>query len=194
MRAAMKLFIERGYGDATVAEIAESAGLTKRTFFRHFADKREILFNDQEALRRLFADVITGAPATATPMEAIGVGLAVFAAHLGDEQRDFPAQRQAIIDANPDLQERELLKRAALTAVMAEALRERGVEELTASIAAQLGALAFNAAFLRWLEPANQQTLPELAEKTLHELTAATEALRGSDCGHVTTAGSGELS
>jgi len=182
VRAAMELFIERGYGDATVAEIAERAGLTKRTFFRHFADKREILFNDQEALRRLFADAITGAPATATPMEAIGVGLAVFAADLGDEQRGFPAQRQAIIDANPDLQERELLKRAALTAVMAEALCERGVEELTASIAAQLGALAFNAAFLRWLEPANQQTLPELAEKTLRELTAATEALRGSDC------------
>jgi AcrR family transcriptional regulator len=176
--AAVELFVERGYESVTVTEIAERAGLTKRTFFRHFADKREVLFGGQEVLRRLLADAIAGAPESATTMEAIGAGLAAFAASFGEERREFLAERQAIIGGNPDLQERELLKRAALTAVMTDALGERGVEEPTASLAAQLGALALSAAYLRWLEPANRQTLTKLAEQALQELSAATEALR----------------
>jgi AcrR family transcriptional regulator len=176
--AAVELFVDRAYESVTVAEIAERAGLTKRTFFRHFADKREVLFGGQEVHRRLFADAIAGAPDSATPLEAIGAGLAAFAAGFGEERRDFLAKRQAIIGANPDLQERELLKRAELTAVMAEALGERGVTEPTASLAAQVGALALSAAYLRWLEPANRQTLTKVAEQALRELSAATEALR----------------
>jgi AcrR family transcriptional regulator len=176
--AAVELFLDRGYESVTVTEIAERAGLTKRTFFRHFADKREILFGDQEPHRRLFADAIAGMPASATPLEVVGAGLAAFAGGFPEEARDFLAKRQAIIGGNPDLRERELLKRAALTAVMAEALRARGVKEPTASLAAEVGALALNAAYLRWLEPANRQTFPKLAAKSLRELGSATEALR----------------
>jgi AcrR family transcriptional regulator len=176
--AAVELFIDRGYESVTVTEIAQRAGLTKRTFFRHFADKREILFGDQGPHRRLFVDAIGGAPASATPLEAVGAGLAAFAADFSEELRDFLAKRQAIIGGNPDLRERELLKRAALTAVMAEALGERGVQEPTASLAAEVGALALNAAYLRWLEPANRQAFPELADQALRELSAATGALR----------------
>jgi AcrR family transcriptional regulator len=176
--AAVNLFADRGYQSVTVAEIAERAGLTKRMFFRHFADKREILFGGQEAHRRLFAEAIAGAPDSATPLEAIGAGMAAVAADFGEERRDFSAKRQAVIGGNPDLQERELLKRAALTAVMAEALGARGVKEPTASLAAQVGALALSAAYLRWLELANRQTHTKLAEQALRELSAATEALR----------------
>jgi len=175
----MELFVERGYESVTVTEIAERAGLTKRTFFRHYADKREILFGGpQPAHGGLLADAIAGAPATATPLEAISAGLQAIAADFGEDRRDFLAQRQAIIDANPDLQERDLLKRAALTAAMADALGKRGVKEPTAGLAAQVGALAFGAAFLRWLRPANRRTLTKLAEQALRELSAATEALR----------------
>jgi AcrR family transcriptional regulator len=99
--AAVELFVDRAYESVTVAEIAERAGLTKRTFFRHFADKREVLFGGQEVHRRLFADAIAGAPDSATPLEAIGAGLAAFAAGFGEERRDFLAKRQAIIGANP---------------------------------------------------------------------------------------------
>lgn len=176
--AAMELFVERGYDSVTVAEIAQRAGLTKRTFFRHFSDRREILFGGQEAHRRLFADAITGAPATATPLEAIGAGLAAFAVEVGERGRDFLATRQAIIAANLDLQERELLKRAALTAEMAAALGRRGVQEPTAGLAAEVGALALNAAYLRWLGPANRHPLTKLAGQALREFGAATEALR----------------
>ncbi|OBG30334.1 TetR/AcrR family transcriptional regulator [Mycobacterium sp. 852002-51057_SCH5723018] len=178
VKAAIELFVDRGYESVTVAEIAERAGLTKRTFFRHFADKREVLFGGQEPHRRLFADAIASAPASATPLEAIAAGLTAFAADAGEERRDFLANRQAIIDGNPDLRERELLKGAALTAGMAEALRERGVQEPTASLAAQVGALALSTAYLRWFEPANRKPLTELVEQALRELSAATEVLR----------------
>src|SRR3981189_393250 len=106
MKSALELYAKRGYDQTTVAEIAERAGLTKRTFFRHFADKREVLFGGQEVHHRLFADGIAGARAAAPPLEALGAGLAAFAAGFGEERRDFLAKRQAIIGANPDLQER----------------------------------------------------------------------------------------
>lgn len=176
--AAVELFAERGYDTVTVADIAQRAGLTKRTFFRHFVDKREVLFAGQETHRRLLVDAIADADATATPLEAIGAGLRAFSAGIGESRRDFLAKRQAIIGAKTDLQERELLKRAALTAVMAETLGQRGVDEPAAGLAAEIGALAMNSAYLRWLDPASHATLAELADQTLGELSSATRALR----------------
>ncbi|WP_216903470.1 TetR/AcrR family transcriptional regulator [Nocardia alni] len=176
--AAVELFAERGYTDVTIVEIAERAGLTKRTFFRHFADKREILFSGQDAYRDMFADIITGMPAEATPMAAIGAALAAFAAGFADERREFLAKRQSVIAENSDLQERNLLKEAALTAVMADALRARGVQPPTASLAANIGALALGDAFERWLQPGNRASMAELAEQSLRALGAAIETLR----------------
>jgi AcrR family transcriptional regulator len=176
--AAVELFAERGYDTVTVTEIAQRAGLTKRTFFRHFADKREILFGGEEAHRRLLSDAIAGAPPTATPLEAIGAGLAAFAAEVGGEdRRGFLAKRQGIIAAQADLQERDLWKRAALTAEMATALGRRGVDETAAGLAAEIGALALAAAYLRWLEPANQDPLTELTDQMLREFCRATRDL-----------------
>lgn len=176
--AAVDLFAERGYDNVTVTEIAQRAGLTRRTFFRHFADKREVMFGGQEAHRRLLADAIAGAPPTATPLQAIGAGLAAFAAEVGrEERREMLATRQAIIAAKPDLQERDQWKRAALTAEMAATLGRRGVDEATAALAAEIGALALGAAYLRWLEPANPKTLAELADQMLGEFGAAARTL-----------------
>jgi AcrR family transcriptional regulator len=175
--AAMELFVERGYDSVTVLEIAERAGLTKRTYFRHFADKREVLFAGQEALRRAVVDAIAGAPDSATPLAAIDAGLTAFAAGIDEERRGVLAQRQAIIGGNPDLRERELAKRAALTAAMGEALGARGVTEPTASLAADIGALALGAAYELWLEPENRHTLSRLAHRALRDLAAAAQAL-----------------
>lgn len=173
----MELFIDRGYDDVTVAEIAERAGLTKRTFFRHFTDKREILFGGQNVHVPQLAEAIAEAPASATPLEAIAAGLAAFAAGAGEDRRELLAARQAIIDTHPDLRERELLKAAALTAAMSEALSARGVKEPTASLAAQIGALALGTAFVRWLEPKNRSTLAKLAERALRDFGSAAQGL-----------------
>lgn len=176
--AAVELFADRGYENVTVVEIAERAGLTKRTFFRHFADKREILFRGQDAYREMFADAIAGAPAGATPMEAIGAALAAFAARFADDSREFVAKRQAVIDGNPNLKERDLLKASALTAAMADALVARGVKPPTANLAATVGALALGDAFQLWLQPGNRKSMAKLAEQALQQLGTAVDELR----------------
>ncbi|WP_244184769.1 TetR/AcrR family transcriptional regulator [Mycobacterium scrofulaceum] len=174
----MELFADRGYENVTVVEIAERAGLTKRTFFRHFADKREILFRGQDAYRGMFADAIAAAPAEAGPMEAIGAALTAFSAGFANDRREFLAKRQAVIDANPELKERDLLKAAALTAAMAEALVARGVKPPVANLAANVGALALADAFQRWLQPGNRKSMNALAQQALRHLDTAIEALR----------------
>lgn len=176
--AAVELFADRGYEDVTVVEIAERAGLTKRTFFRHFADKREVLFGGQDAYRAMFADAIAAAPADAGPIEAIGAALAAVAAGFAADRREFSAKRQAVIDGNSDLKERDLLKAAALTAAMADALIARGTRPPTAALAANVGALALGDALQRWLQPGNRQSMAMLAEQALRQLREAVEALR----------------
>ncbi|UQS21837.1 TetR/AcrR family transcriptional regulator [Amycolatopsis thermalba] len=176
-RAALELFAERGYDSTTVAEIADRAGLTKRTFFRHFADKREVLFRGEEVLSRLISDGIAGAPASATPLHAVGAGLEAAATAFGPERREWSRQRQAVIADNRELRERELLKSTALTAAMADALRERGVPDLTADLAAEIGYLAFRTSYARWIEPADEQDFAELTRRTLKELREALGAV-----------------
>lgn len=152
-RAALELFLQRGYESTTVAEIAERAGLAKSTFFRHFTDKREVLFGRDE-LKLLLLDGIAGAPDTASPIEAIGCALQSAAAAFSPQRRAWVRQRQQAVAANSNLLERELLKRAGLAAAMAEALRARGTSEPMASLAAEVGSLALRTALARWVEAA----------------------------------------
>lgn len=176
-RAALELFVDQGYDRTTVAEITERAGLTKRTFFRHFADKREVLFLGQDALSRLFTDAIASAPASATPLEAMTAALEAAAVVFGPERRDFVLQRQSVITANDDLRERELLKLARLTESIADALRARGVADPAAGLVAELGSLAFSTAFTRWLDPSCREEFAALAREALEELRTAAAAL-----------------
>ncbi|MEV6829391.1 helix-turn-helix domain-containing protein [Amycolatopsis sp. NPDC051102] len=175
--AALGLFGERGYDSVTVAEITDRAGLTKRTFFRHFTDKREVLFAGQEMLSRILADAIAAAPEAASPAAAVGGALAAAAAEFGPERRERARRVQAVVAGQSDLRERGLLKRATLTAAMAGALRERGVPDPAATLAAELGGLAFWTAFERWTAPANERGFAELAAEALAELIAATADL-----------------
>jgi AcrR family transcriptional regulator len=172
-QAALELYLERGFDQTTVAEIAERAGLTERTFFRYFADKREMLFWGQDRLRELYVRTIAAAPESAAPIDAVAAALEA-AVPVFHERRALARQRQAVIAANPGLQERELLKRAALAAAMAEALRSRGVPDPTASLAANVGVLAFATAFARWVSAPDEQDLSRLIRESLDQLKVVT--------------------
>jgi AcrR family transcriptional regulator len=176
-RAALALFAEHGYDATTVAEIADRAGLTKSTFFRHFADKREVLFGGQDMLAELFSEAIRAAPPTATIAECLAAALAAVAIAFTPDRHDLAPVRQAVIAANSELQERQLLKRARLAAVMAEALRARGADDVAARLAAEVGALAFSTAYARWAAPENRQPFTEIAHAALHDLQARAAAL-----------------
>jgi AcrR family transcriptional regulator len=125
-QAALDLYVERGFEQTTVAEIAERAGLTERTFFRHFADKREVLFAGADALRELLVSTVTGAPDSAAPIDAVAAALEAAGAFI-QEGGELARQRQAIIAASAELQERELIKLASLASALADALRGRGL-------------------------------------------------------------------
>ncbi|MCW2995486.1 MAG: TetR family transcriptional regulator [Conexibacter sp.] len=169
--AAFTLFDEQGFDRTTVAEIAERAGLTKRTFFRYFADKREVLFGGSKGLEDVFVTAIAGAPAAASPLDAMAAALDALA-ELFEERRAGSARRQRIIVANPELQERELIKLATLAAAVAGALRARGVKEPAATLTAEAGVTIFKVSFGRWVEPANRKTLARLQREALAELRA----------------------
>lgn len=168
-RAAMELYGERGYDRTTVAEIAARAGLTERTFFRHFADKREVLFWGAEALQRRIVDGIAAAPPQAAPLDVVVAALETTAPGF-EERRAFARQRQALIAAHAELQEREVMKLTLLAAAVAEALRARGVVEPAASLAAEAGIAVFKVAFEGWVKDEKRRDLS-------HHLRAALDAL-----------------
>jgi AcrR family transcriptional regulator len=178
VRAALDLFTEQGYDNTTVVQIAERAGLTKSTFFRHFPDKREVLVAGQDTLCQLLADGIAGAPNAATPLEAVAAALDAAAVAFTPDKRDLGPQLRAIITANAELQERDALKHTSFSDAMTEALQKRGVPDPAASLAAELGVLAIKRAHARWADPGNQQPFSELARQSLQELQAASAALR----------------
>jgi AcrR family transcriptional regulator len=156
-----------------VAEIAQRAGLTERTFFRHFADKREVLFQGAASLQELLVNTVAGAPDSTTPIDAIAAALEAAGTVLG-ERPEGARQRQTVIAANPELRERELIKLAALASALAAALRARGVSDPTAGLAAEAGIAVLKIAFGRWVDESNQRDLPRLLRESLDELRAVT--------------------
>jgi AcrR family transcriptional regulator len=171
--AAMELYGERGYEQTTVSEIAKRAGLTERTFFRHFADKREVLFIGAGALQDRFVNAVTEAPKSAAPIDAMAAGLDA-AAQMFVGRRDYSRQRQAIIAANAELQERELIKLASMSAALTDALRGRGVAEPAASLTAEAGVAIFKIGFERWIAESEEREIPQLMRDSLEELKAVT--------------------
>lgn len=174
-RAALELIAERGYDRTTVAEIAASAGLTERTFFRYFADKREVLFAGQERFIGLIVDALLAAPPDLAPLEAVVTAFRATSAWF-DERRALARSRQAVIDAHPDLQERELAKIAKLSAAMTQALCDRGTSEPQATLAVAAGVAAFRLGFAQWLADADGHDLEShllSAVADLREVTAA---------------------
>ena len=170
--AALELFIEEGYERTTVADIAARAGVTERTFFRYFADKREVLFGGGRELEDFLVGQVDAVPASAGPLDTVASALEATATQIFAERQDFARQRQTVINSSPDLQERELLKLASLTAAVGVALRERGAGEPGASLAAESGMAVFKTAFSRWVTEASTRELSELIKDTFAELKA----------------------
>lgn len=173
-QAALELFATRGYEQTTAAEIAGSVGLTERTFFRHFSDKREVLFYGQEQFVHAFLDGATGAPPDASPIEIIGSALQSAAAFFPDERRRHARTRQAVIEQNPALQEREAHKLAGLATRLADALRARGIDPIAATLAAESGATVFGIAFAQWIRKGERRSLADICAEVLSELVALT--------------------
>jgi AcrR family transcriptional regulator len=174
--AALELFATRGFEQTTAAEIAQSVGLTERTFFRHFSDKREVLFFGQQEFLQAFIDGVEIAPPEASPLEVIASALAAAASFFPDERRSYSRLRQSVIDQNPPLQERELHKLAGLATTVAAALRARGIGEPAATLAAESGATVFGIAFTQWIRDGETRSLAEIASDVLRELLNLTGA------------------
>lgn len=148
--AAVDLFSELGYDETTVTQIAERAGVTKSTFFRHFPDKRELLVAGQETLSRLLASGIAEAPVDATPLDAVAAGLQRASDEMGPMNRELGPRLKAAVAASAELQERDALKSVGMAAAMTEALLARGVGAAPARLASEMGVLAFKQGFDRW--------------------------------------------
>jgi AcrR family transcriptional regulator len=175
MSAAIELFDEQGYEATTVAEIAERAGLTKRTFFRYFSDKREVLFNGSQELQRLWLEGVAAAPLDATPLAVVVAGLDPVA-EMFAERHDFARIRAGIIEANPELQERELIKLQNLAGAIKAALVERGVSANAAILAAQAGVTVFHVAFAHWVQQDDPTAFRRLIDESLEELRSVAAA------------------
>jgi AcrR family transcriptional regulator len=170
--AAMELFRERGFDRTTVAEIAARAGLTERTFFRYFADKREVLFWGASALQQGLLEAIQSAPRSAAPLEMVVAALEA-TAPLFEKRRVFARQRQHLISAHAELQEREVMKLSSLAAAASTALVGRGVPEPAARLAAEAGITIFKVAFERWVEDSKPRDLSHHIRSALGELGTA---------------------
>ncbi|WP_328605784.1 TetR/AcrR family transcriptional regulator [Amycolatopsis sp. NBC_00345] len=177
-QAALELYAERGFDQTTVAEIADRAGLKQRSFFRYFADKRDVLFWSQTALRELCVAAIMDAPEIVSPIDGVALALD-HAAVVIEERSELVRKRKIVIAANPELRERELLKLVNLADAVAEALGRRGVDAVLANVAAEAGVTVFRIAYARWADQPGEVDLRQLLVDVMSQLHAVTA--RGSN-------------
>jgi AcrR family transcriptional regulator len=170
-QAALGLFEERGFDGVTVTEIAAAAGLTERTFFRHFTDKREVLFAGQEEFQRAFLARLVGATGD-DPMSTVRAALDGAAAFFPDERRAWARARQRVIDTHPALQERELLKLSSLAVALTRALTDRGIDPVPAALAAESAVTVFRTAFTAWTTDGEDRSFGAVQQAVLAELHA----------------------
>lgn len=180
--AALELFTEQGFADTTVPQITARAGLTTRTFFRHFPDKREVLFAAEDELPGLVASLMTQAPPAAGPMALIAWGLDVVARTRFDGQREYLRTRRAVVHTDDGLRERELRKLSVLSTAITEAFRDRGFDPLTSTLSGQSAALVLDTAVDDWLDqddpgPDGERPLTGF----LHDTLAALRSLTAGD-------------
>ncbi|WP_328647920.1 TetR family transcriptional regulator [Amycolatopsis sp. NBC_00348] len=171
--AALALYLERGFEQTMVADIAERAGVTARTFFRYFADKREVLFDAAAELEEKALAALEAAPATTSPLDLVVAALETTADVIGYD-RELVRKRHAVIMANAELQERELIKLAGMSAALADGLRRRGVGDTEAGLAAETGAAVYRVAFQRWVDAAEDLDLRDALRQTFTQLRSLT--------------------
>lgn len=173
----MTLFLERGYTEVTVAEIAEQAGLTKRTFFNHFPDKREVLFAGAQDFEAGIVKHVTEA-ADELPIDAAVAALTHSSLELS-RYRDYARIRRELITSSLELQERDLIKMASLASAIAGALSQRDVPVRTAALTAQAAVAVFNVAYADWVDDGTAD-FGELMQRALAEFRQAAGPIQGS--------------
>jgi AcrR family transcriptional regulator len=171
--AALTLFLERGFDQTVVADIAERAGVTARTFFRHFADKREVLFDAAAELQEKSLAALEAAPATASTLEVVAAALDAVAGVIGHD-RELARKRHTVIMAHADLRERELIKLAHMSAALADGLRRRGAGDAEAGLAAETGSAVYRVAFRRWVDAADELSLRDAIDQSFAQLRTLT--------------------
>ncbi len=169
----MELFLDRGFEQTMVADIAERAGVTARTFFRHFTDKREVLFDGSPDLLERSLAALESAPATTSVLDAVALALDAVAGLIGGD-REYSKQRQAVIMANPELQERELIKLAHMSGALAAGLRRRGAEASEAELAAEAGLAVYRVAYAQWVDAAEDGDLRDVIRESMARLRSLT--------------------
>ena len=173
--AALALYLERGFEQTMVADIADRAGVTARTFFRHFADKREVLFDAATELQEKALAALEAAPPTATALDLVAAALDAMADIIG-HSRDLARQRHTVIMANADLRERELIKLEQMSAAVADGLRRRGIGDTEASLAAETGSAVYRVAFQRWVDADDDLDLRDAIRRSFAQLRTLTAA------------------
>ena len=171
--AAMELFLTYGYDNVTVAQIAERAGLTRRTFSRYFADKRDVLFAGSEQLPVALADALRQVDPRLGPFPAMLQALADVGALLGERVADHAAQRREVISGSPELQERAQAKYAAVSDALGAALVERGADPSTSTLFADVGVAIFRRGFERWTDAPHEADLASRIREAAGQLQDA---------------------
>ncbi len=175
---ALQLFTDQGFDATTVAEIAAAAEVTERTFFRHFADKREVLFAGQDEFLGMFTGPVEAAPAGTPAFDLVRLALDAAGGFFPEERRAWSRARQRVIDADPGLGERELAKLAMLATRLGEVLVARGVPEPAATIAAQTASTVFHLSFAQWIADDEERPFPEIVEERLDALASIVHPVR----------------
>jgi AcrR family transcriptional regulator len=160
-RAAFELFAERGFAHTTVPQIAARAGLTTRSFFRHYSDKREVLFRGDDEIPARVAALIASRPPGLSLLDLIVWGVQTIARDVLGDQRDYLSARHAIIATDAGLRERELHKQAAMATAISRALQDQGLDAITAALAGKLTTAISSTAVDRWLEAADERHLTD---------------------------------
>jgi len=172
--AALTLFAANGFEQTTAAEIAQAVGLTERTFFRHFSDKREVLFHGQDRFEQAFLDGMAAAPPEAPPWDLVARALQGAATMFPQERREHSRLRQSVIDRNPALQEREAHKMSTLAVTIVDALHQRGIADPAARLAADSATTVFGIAFLQWIGEGEERSMATITADVLNELRSLT--------------------
>ena len=166
-QAALDLFIEQGFAETTVPEITARAGLTKRTFFRHFTDKREVLFTHEEQLTPIVASLMAGAPASFSPLRLIKLALETVAVTRFEVQFEYLHRRRVIVQSDEGLRERETRRQSILSEAISRGFVDRGVDELSAILAAQIAVSVLNVSVDRWLDEEGKRPLSDVIRGSL---------------------------